>query len=147
MIRFLRTRSILFIWLETVLVINFQVQYRQSSLGNKTNLRNLIAATSLESFLKLDSNRWFFCPCDLEIWWTSKNKRAPLLYYIQLCAYFHIHRWTQTGITVRKRSIRVNFWPFGLVWPWILMDDLGKQQDTYSILHQSLCIITMPWVY
>ena len=54
---------------------------------NKANLRDLIAATSLIILLKLDSNRRFFSPFDLEIWWmTSKNYRAPLLHYIKLCA-------------------------------------------------------------
>ena len=60
------------------------------------------------SNLKLDSNRQFFHPCDLEIWWmTSKNNRALLLFYIKLCASFQIHWWIQTGFTVQKRSIRV----------------------------------------
>ena len=30
------------------------------------------------------------------------------------------------------------------VWPWKLMDDLGKQYGTSSILHQALCIISNP---
>ena len=34
---------------------------------NKANLRDLIAATGLVILLKLDSNRRFFSPCDLEI--------------------------------------------------------------------------------
>ena len=39
------------------------------------------------SNLKLDSNRQFFRPCDLEIWWmTLENNRAPLLCYFKLCA-------------------------------------------------------------
>ena len=60
------------------------------------------------SYLKLDSNRRFFSQCDLEIWWMiSENNRALLLYYIKLCALFQIHRWIQTGVAVRKRSIRV----------------------------------------
>ena len=43
-------------------------------LENKANLRDLIAATGLVIFLKLDSNHRFFSPCDLEIWWmTPKN--------------------------------------------------------------------------
>ena len=58
--------------------------------------------------LKLDSNRQFFRPCDFEIrWMTPKNNRAPLLCYITLCASFQSHRWIQTEVTVRKRSIRV----------------------------------------
>ena len=49
-----------------------------------------------------------FFPCDLEIWWiTLKNNRAPLLYYIKLCATFQSPWYIQTGVTVRKRSIRV----------------------------------------
>ena len=38
--------------------------------------------------------------------WPKKNK-APLLYYTKLCASFQIHRWIQTGVTVRKCSIWV----------------------------------------
>ena len=51
---------------------------------------------------------WFFAPCDLKIWWiTLKNNRAALLCCFKLCASFHSHRWIQTKVTVRKRSIRV----------------------------------------
>ena len=58
-------------------------------IKNKANLRDLIAATSLVILLKLNSNRWFFSPCDLDIWWkTPKNNRAPLLCYFKLFASF-----------------------------------------------------------
>ena len=71
---------------------------------NKANLRDLIAATGLVILLKFDPNHRFFVPCDLEIWWMAlENNRAPLLYYIKLCASFQIHRSIQIGITVRKR--------------------------------------------
>ena len=68
----------------------------------------------------------FFVPCDLEIrWMTLKNNRAPLLYNIKLCASFQINRWIQTGVTVRKRPIRVNISNFLSCvtlkfdgWPW-----------------------------
>ena len=77
--------------------------------NNKANLRDLIAATGLVILLKLDLNRRFFSPCDLEIWWmTPKNNRAPLLCYYKLFASFLSHWWIQTGITVRKRLIWVN---------------------------------------
>ena len=60
---------------------------------NKANLRDLIAATGLVISLKFDPNHRFFSPWDLEIWcMTSKNNRAPLLYYIKLCVSFQIHR-------------------------------------------------------
>ena len=76
---------------------------------NKANLRDLIAATGLVILLKLDLNRRFFSPCDLEIWWmTPKNNRAPLLCYFKLFASFRSHWWIQTGVTVRKRLIWVN---------------------------------------
>ena len=149
---------------------------------NKANLRDLIAATGLVILLKFDPNHRFFSLCDLKIWcMTSKNNRAPVLYYIKLCVKFKIHRWIQTEVTVRKRSIRVKIgdflscvtlkfdgWAskttghlfyttssfvhhfkligelklklqsgnaqfvsksaiFCPVWPWNLMDDLGKQ--------------------
>ena len=80
----------------------------QKIILNKANLRDLIAATGLLILLKLDSNHQFFSPCDHEVWWmTSKNNRAPLLYYVKLCASFQIHQWIQTGYAVWKRSIWV----------------------------------------
>ena len=93
---------------------------------NKANLRDLIAATGLGIFLKLDSNHRFFSPCDLEIWrMTFKNDRVPLLCYFKLCASFQCHRLIQTGVTVRKRLIWVKiddvFSRVTLkfdVWPW-----------------------------
>ena len=67
---------------------------------------------SLET-LNSGRNWWYFVLCDLEIWWmTLENNRAPLLYYIKLCASFQIHRWSQTWVTVRKRSIRVKIGDF-----------------------------------
>ena len=97
-------------------------------MKNKTNLRDLIAATGLVILPKLDSNCPFFSPCDLEIWWmTSKNYRAPLLHYIKLCASSQTPQWIQTGVTVQKRSIRVKISDFFCyVWPKIFMDDLEK---------------------
>ena len=74
----------------------------------KANLRDLIAATGLVILLKLDSNNWFLSPCDLQIWWmTSKNNRAPLLYYVKLWASLQTHWWIQTWVTLQKCSIRV----------------------------------------
>ena len=67
--------------------------YLDQSVINKANLRDLVAATGLAILLKWDSNRRFFGPYDLEIlWMTSKNNRAPLLYYVKLCASFQCHR-------------------------------------------------------
>ena len=58
--------------------------------------------------LNSGQNRRFIVWCDLEIWrMTLKNNRAPLLCCFKLCASFHSHRWIQTKVTVRKRSIRV----------------------------------------
>ena len=55
----------------------------------------------------------FFVPRGLEIWWmTLKNNRAPLLYYIKLCAAFQSYWHIQTRVTVQKRSIRVKNWQF-----------------------------------
>ena len=96
-----------------------------TSRDNKANLRDLIAATGLVILLKLDSNRPFFSPCDLEIWcMTPKNNRAPLLCYFKRFASFRSHWWIQTGVTVRKRAIWVKIDFFSRVtlkfdgWPW-----------------------------
>ena len=54
----------------------------------------------------LGQNRRLLGPCDLAIWrMTVKNNRASLLCYFKLCASFRSHRWFQTWVTVRKRSI------------------------------------------
>ena len=109
---------------------------------NKAKLGNLIAATGLVILLKLDSNRHFqpLWPWNLMNDLTN-NIRAPLLYYAKLCVSFQIHWLIQTGVTVRKPSIRVKIGDFlsrvalkfdG--WPW-------KQLVTSSVLLQALCII------
>ena len=65
------------------------------------------------------------------VWpWNSmddpKNTGAPLLCYFELCAAFRSHWWIQTGVTVRKRPIWVQFNDFRAVWTWNLTDDLLK---------------------
>ena len=84
------------------------------SCGRPSNLAQIWSKSSV------------FSLCDLEIWWmTSKNNRAPLLYYIKLSASFQIHRWIKTGVTVWKRWIRVKIDDFlsrvtlkFTGWPW-----------------------------
>ena len=75
-------------------------------------------------------NQWLFVPYDLEIWrMTLKNNRAPFLCYFKLCGSFHSHQWNQTGVTVRKRPVRVKIddflsrvtLKFGR-WPWKTID-------------------------
>ena len=112
------------------------------TIQNKANLRNLVAATGQVILLKLDSNRrffspcdleitlnsgqnlQFFVPCDLEIWrMTLKNNRATFLYCFKLCASFHSHQWIRSGVTVRKRGskYRTIFWHqfcFSFIFTW-----------------------------
>ena len=91
-------------------------------------------------------NRRFFVPCDLEIWWmTLENNKAPLLYYIKLCASFQIHRWIQIGVTVRKRSIWVKIGNFLSCvtlkfdrWPWKTIGHLFYA--TSSFMHHFVAI-------
>ena len=108
--------------------------------NNKANLRDLIAATGLVIWnwiqivdfsgrvtLKLDG-------------WAKKNNRALLVYYVKLCASFQIHQWIQTGVTVRKRSIRVKIGDFLCrvtlkldEWPWKTIGHLFY--TTLSFVH------------
>ena len=76
---------------------------------NKANLRDLIAATSLVTlYLKLDSNRRFFSPCDLQIWLiTLTNYRAPLLSYSSFVHHIKAIGEFEVGVTVWKCSMRV----------------------------------------
>ena len=69
-----------------------------------------------------------FCPMwpwnlmdDLE------KKKAPLLSCVKLCASFQSNGWIQTGVTVRKRSIRFQIGIFFTLWLWYLTDDIEKQ--------------------
>ena len=105
---------------------------------NKANLRDLIAATCLVILLKFDPNHRFFSLSDLCM--TSKNNRAPLIYYIKLCVSFQIHQWIQTEVTLWKRSIRVEIGIFlSLVtlkfdgWPWKTIEHLFY--TTSSFVH------------
>ena len=85
-------------------------------------------------------------PCDLEIWWmTSKNYRPLLPHHIKLCASSQTPRWIQTGVTVRKRSIRVKINDFlshvplkldG--WPWKTIGNLFYA--TSSFVHHVVAI-------
>ena len=58
--------------------------------------------------------RCFSVPCDLEIWLMTlmKFNREPLLSYFKLYTSFQSHRWIQTGVTVRIRSIQVKISDF-----------------------------------
>ena len=55
----------------------------------------------------------FFVQGDFENWrMTLKSNRAPLLYYVKLCASFQIHWGSQTWVTAWKRSSRVKIGDF-----------------------------------
>ena len=102
----------------------------------------------LKSLEKLNSskNLRFFVLHDLEIWWmTLKNNRAPLLYYIKLCAAFQSHWHILTGVTVRKRSIRVKIGDFLSrvtlkidVWSWKTIGHLFYTTSSFVHCFKSL---------
>ena len=77
-----------------------------------------------------------------EMWWmTLENNRAPLLNFIQqICASFKSHGRIQTGVTVRKRSIRsksvIFFVPCDLgIW-WMTLKIIGYLfYTTSSFVH------------
>ena len=55
-----------------------------------------------------------------------EKSRTPLLYWFKLCASFQSHQWIQTGVRVRKPSIRFKIGDFCPMWSWNLMDNLEK---------------------
>ena len=47
-----------------------------------------------------------FRPCDLEIWWMTKNNKAFLLCYFKLCATFDSHQWLQFSLQSENAQFR-----------------------------------------
>ena len=100
-----------------------QQQYKSSTVAELWYNK---AATGLVILPKLDPYRWFFCPCDLEIWWTrSKNNREPLPYPKKLCVSFHSNPWNGIQVTNRKCSNQSQIISFSVRmtlkfdgWPW-----------------------------
>ena len=114
---------------------------------NKANLRDLIAATGLAILLKLDWNCQFFSLCDLEIWWmTSKNYRAPLLHYIKLCVSSQTPPWIQTGVTVRKHTIRVKIGDFFVLCDIEIWRMTLKNNRASLLCYIKLCASSNPLV-
>ena len=69
---------------------------------------------------------------------TLKSNRAPLLYYIKLCASFQSHELIQSGVSVRKRSIQVkicNFLSCATLkfngWPWKTTGHLSHAASSF----------------
>ena len=86
----------------------------------------ILLKIGFKSLIFLPMLRWYLY--DLEIWWmTLENNRASLLYHIKHCTSFQSHQWIKTGVTVWKRSIRVNICDFLSRVTLKLIDDLEKQ--------------------
>ena len=117
------------------------------SHGNKANLRDLIAATGLVILLKLDSNRRFFSPCDLEIWWMTP-KTIGHLFYATLSFLHHFVAIAEFKLELQPGNAQFgsNSTLFRAVWPWNLTDDLVKQEGTSPKRHQAICIISSSYV-
>ena len=96
--------------------------------------------------LNAGQNWQFFCPAwpwnlmaDLE------NNRAPLLYYIKLCAAFQSHWYIKTAVTVRKRSIQVKIGDFlSRVtlkidrWPWKTIGHLSYAEPILTQIYVTI---------
>ena len=76
---------------------------------------------------------------------TLENDRAPLLYYIKLCASFQIHRWNETEVKVQKRSIWVKIGNF-LSRVTLKFDGCLWKTIGHLFKLQALCIISQPSV-
>ena len=119
-------------------------------LTNKTNQRDLIAATGLVILFKLDWNLPFLGLCDLEIWWITSKTTGHLFYTnycIKLFASFHIHWWIQTGVTVSENVKFVSKWtifvPCDLdIWWMTLKNNKAPSPDLFHVLY----IISYPLV-
>ena len=76
--------------------------------------------------LNFGQNWRFFALRDIEInQMTLKNNRTTFLYRVKLCASFQSHHWIQTGVTVWRRSIRV------------------ETGDFFALRHIGICQMTL----
>ena len=111
---------------------------------NKANLRDLKAATSLQSGnAQFGSKSMMFCT--VWPWNLMDDLRASFLCCFKLCATFHSHWWIQTGVTVRKCPIWVKIDDFFSrvtlqfdVWPWKTVGHLFCA--TSSFVHHFVAI-------
>ena len=79
---------------------------------NKANLRDLIAATGLVILLKLDSNHWFFSPCDLEIWWMTQQGKSE---GFESCDRPIVRKrpiWVKIGDVLSRVTLKSDGWPW-----------------------------------
>ena len=81
---------------------------------------------------------------------TLENNRAPLLYYIKLCASFQIHRCIETEVTVRKHSIRVKIGDFLSCvtlkfdgWPWKTIGHLFYTTSSFVHHFKSIGVLKL----
>ena len=107
-------------------------EFKQELLSGNAQLGSKLAIFLSHVTLKFDG-------------WPWKNDRAPLLCHIKRCASFQSHQWIQTGVTVRKCSIRVKIGNFlsrvtskfdG--WPWKTIEHLFY--DASSFVHHFIAI-------
>ena len=113
---------------------------------NKANLRDLIAATNL-----VISN-WIQI-IDFSARVTAKfdewsRKTIEHFFYTELSFVHHFKSIGEFKPELQSRNTQFGskLVIFCCVWPWNLMDDLGKHYGTSSILHQAFCIISNPSV-
>ena len=121
--------------------------WKKKKKESKANLRDLIAATGLIIFLKLDSSHRFSAVV------TSKFDGWPQtkighLFYTNSSSLHHFKSIGTFKLDLQSRNIQYGsksaiIYP---VWPRNLMEDIEKQWGTFSILHQAFCTISKPWV-
>ena len=89
---------------------------------------DLIAATGLIILIKFDPNHRFFSPFDLEIWCMTSKKIGHLFYTTSNFVY---HFKSMGELKLKLHSGKTQFGSksaiFCPLWPWNLMDDLGKR--------------------
>ena len=84
--------------------------------------------------------------------WPKKNNRAPLLYYVKLCASFQTHWWIQTAVTVQKRSIWVKIGDFLSCvtlkfdgWPWQTIGHLFYATSSFVNHFKAISEFKLEW--
>ena len=113
-------------------------------IANRANLRDLIAATGLviSNWIQIDD-----FSAHVTVKFDGWPKKTIGHFFCTTSSF--VHHFKSIGefkleIQSRNAQFGSKLAIFCPLWPWNLMDDLGKQLGTSSIPHQTLCIISKP---
>ena len=113
------------------------------------------AATGLVILLKLDSNRWFFSPCDFQIWWMTRKTLGHLFYttscfehcFKAIGEFKHkLHLQSGNAQSGSKSEIFVPYMTLKFVgWPWKTIGNLFYTKSSFVHCLKAMGEFKLEW--